>query len=135
MVLRAALRAVVAVLLASVLVAGCGSSRPFVGAADQRELPTEQLSAGGELCPDRDLPDERRLALKRRGKRHERALLSALRRVPDAYVHTTYGSSDEGPGREDLTVRALAALWVRSAYCAPQYQRPVRDQLAVKNPD
>lgn len=110
----------IAGLVLSAALFACGhATRHFVGARDQRALPTKQFSAGEELCPERTLRVDRRAALKRKGVRHADALIGALRRVPHRYVHTTFASSDEGPGEEDLTVVALAMQWSRSAYCAP----------------
>jgi hypothetical protein len=115
-------------------IAGCGGGKTFVSAIEEHELPTQQLSAGQELCPDRDLPHAERLASKRKAHRHVEALLRALRRHPDAYVHTTYASSDEGPGNSDLTVRALVQQWARFSYCAPATQHRLQAALAAEQP-
>lgn len=118
---------VVASLVAATAPAGCGNSptKLYVSAAEQRALPTMQLSAGVELCPDKDLRQRDRLAIKRRAHMHVRALIRAFRVHPDAFVHTTYASSDEGPGKQDITVRQLVQQWIQLSYCAPN----VRDQL------
>ena len=105
--------------LGALATAGCGANNDeahtppatHVTSAEQRALPTEQLSLGSNVCPTEwDAthlpPDEvaRRQAL---GRRQLDALRSAYRKHPDAIVETTYASSDEGPGHEEITVRSL----------------------------
>lgn len=118
-------------LIALASVAGCGNRAPreFVSGAEQRALPTDQLSAGGELCPERFYSKAERAASKRLAHAHADALVRSFKRHPEAYVHTTYASSDEGPGTEDITVRELLAQWVRFSYCAPAVQERLRAVL------
>jgi hypothetical protein len=120
---------VAATVVAAATLPGCGNSptRVYVTAAEERSLPTMQFSAGVELCPDKDLRQRDRLAIKRRAHLHVRALIRAFRIHPDAFVHTTYASSDEGPGKQDITVRQLVEQWIQLSYCAPN----VRDQLTA----
>jgi hypothetical protein len=107
-------------LVASILI-GCGESGDAASSQsaavrasprEQRALPTEQLTLGSELCPEdaeaRRLPPAELRRRQRNGRRQFAALEAAYLRHPDALVHTTYGSSDEGPGSEDITVRELA---------------------------
>lgn len=119
--------------MAGAMLGACGSSpkRDFVSSAEQRVLPTRQLSAGTELCPDRDLLQRDRLSIKRRAHRHVEALIRSFRRHPDALVRTTYASSDEGPGKADLTVRKLLEQWVKLSYCAPNVQKQLRAALTA----
>jgi hypothetical protein len=114
-------------LVASILV-GCGDrgeavSSRFAAARvrphEQRALPTEQLTLGSELCPEeaeaRRLPSAEVRRRQRHGRRQFAALEAAYRRHPDALVRTTYLSSDEGPGTEDITVRELARSHLRGS--------------------
>jgi transposase len=131
-------RCLIAFLAAGVVLAlsSCGSGgkpRTFVSAAEQRRLPTQQHSAGGELCPDRDQSHRVRREITNRGKLHAKAIITAYKRHPDALVHTTYASSDEGPGSEDITVRALLKQWARDSYCKAGVQAQLRKALAVRD--
>jgi hypothetical protein len=102
----------VAIVLA---LSGCGETR--VSEREQHALPTEQLTLSSDLCPEEsaamDLPTHEVRRNRARGRRQLAALEAAYRRHPDAVVETTYASSDEGDGEQDLTIREL-----------------VRDQLA-----
>lgn len=123
---------VVVVLIVSV--GACGASpKTYVSAGEQRALPTRQLSASSELCPGRGQPKEIRLALKRQGHQHADALIRAFHRHPDALVHTSYASSDEGPGTADLPVRTLLEQWVRLSYCAPNVQSRLKAALGAQS--
>jgi Flp pilus assembly protein TadD len=117
-----------------VALGGCGRSQEYVSPEEQHALPTTQLSARGELCPDRTLPEPERRATKRRAHGHIAALIEAFSRHPDALVRTTYASSDEGPGREDLTVRQLLQQWIRLSYCAPAAQSQLKAALGASSP-
>src|SRR4051794_22353058 len=92
---------------------GCGEDPPArVSAREQRALPTDQLALGENLCPrewdETKLPAREVGRRKATGRRQLAALEAAYASHPDALVRTTYASSDEGPGSEDITVRALA---------------------------
>jgi hypothetical protein len=113
-------RVSVVVAALSLVVAGCAElddppsprSGPRVSAAEQRDLPTDQFALGSNLCPeewdDQQLPASEVASRRAEGKRQIAALLDALKTHPDALVTTTYASSDEGPGKEDLSVAELA---------------------------
>jgi hypothetical protein len=124
----------VIIVVVAVALGGCGAtSKTYVSATEQRALPTTQLSASRELCPDRDQPERVRLALKRRADQHVDALLQAFRRHPDALVRTTYASSDEGPGKADLSVKKLVQQWVQFSYCAPKVQKQLKAALQAED--
>jgi hypothetical protein len=114
------------VALASALGACGASPKTFVSAAEQRALPTKQLSATTELCPDRDQPENVRLSRKREGHQHADALIQAFHRHPNAFVHTSYASSDQGPGEADVSVKKLLEQWVRLSYCAPNVRKQLK---------
>src|SRR4051794_18933080 len=92
----------------ALIVLGCGDSASSrsggerVTQREQRALPTDQLSLGAELCPEEwdatRLPSADSRRRQTTGRRQLAALEAAYRRHPDALVHTTYASSDEGPG-------------------------------------
>jgi hypothetical protein len=104
-------------LMVAAAVTGCDSGERSpaerVSATEQRALPTRQLMLGGDLCPAkwelRRYPGETRQR-RAAARRQLVALEKAYRKHPEAVVHTTYASSDEGPGAEDVTVRELAHL-------------------------
>ena len=102
-----------ALVLAAVMIAGCGDETAArVSDAERRALPTEQLTLGSDLCPEeweaRNLPQGDVRQRESRGHSQLAALEAAYAKRPDAVVQTTYLSSDQGPGEEQLTVRALA---------------------------
>ena len=101
-----------ACVVAAVFVVGCGAHKASrVSDAERRALPTEQLTLGNDLClEESDALDLARREVRRRrakGRRELVALEAAYASHPDAVVKTTYLSSDEGPGTEDITIRQL----------------------------
>jgi hypothetical protein len=93
------------------ILSGCGGSASVrVSNHEQSALPTKQFALGENVCAhewDSSLtPSEvhRRTAV---GQQQLATLEAAYRADPSALVKTTYASSDEGPGSEDITVRAL----------------------------
>ena len=99
--------------VAAVLLLGCGQDpAQRVSEHERLALPTEQMTLGSDLCPEefeaRNLPRREVRRRQRNGRRQLDALEAAYARHPDAIVKTTYLSSDQGPGEEDVTIRSLA---------------------------
>lgn len=100
--------------IALAVVAGAcgGDDKAHVSARVQAALPTQQLELTNDLCPEEsaamNLPADEVRRARARGRRQFVALEEAYRSDPETLVRTTYASSDEGDGEEDLTVRELA---------------------------
>jgi hypothetical protein len=125
--------------LCSMTVAACGGGEtsekpeaPRVPASLAREMPTDQLSLAGDLCSEEN--GVRGMAAEcevQRAWRELATLITAYGRNPDALVETRYASSDEGPGVEDLTVRALAETHLEGAteFTLDAVPRPCRPRI------
>jgi hypothetical protein len=106
------LRALAITMALMPFVVGCAGEEERVSQAERRALPTEQLTLSSDLCPreaaSMRLPAREVRRDRAKGRRQLAALTAAYRKHPEAKVKTTYFSSDEGDGSEDLTVRELA---------------------------
>ena len=122
------------------LVMACGGDEGRVSQREQRALPTEQLTLSSDLCPEEAaemrLPASEVRRDRAKGRRQLAALEAAYRKHPDAKVKTTYLSSDDGNGSEDLTVRDLVRSHLAGATeegmtGAPCFKRVVRRLRAL----